>query len=54
MRPSEDRYGKCGERIVAAPGVRVPEERGGGDDDVGGAVEGDAVNRAGGSGGRWQ
>ena len=43
---SEDRC--VGERIVAAPGVRVPEERGGGDGDVGGAVEGDAVNRAGG------
>ena len=38
----------CWRTIVAAPGVRVPEERGGGDGDVGGAVEGDAVNRAGG------
>ena len=36
----------CGERIVAAPGVRVPEERGGGDGDVSGAVEGDTVDGA--------
>ena len=49
MRPERAaRTGVLLNVIVAAPGVRGPEERGGGDGDVSGAVEGDAVNRAGG------